>query len=893
MPQQDRRRFLKTGLIAGTAALLPRSGAAGDRGGVSLVVDPADPIASSAPAVWAAGQLERALCDAGIDVRSAARVEDAFPGDRLVVAAGHTAPVAASAMRPLRLSLDGGPERLALFAGDVRGRDALFACATDARGLTYALTEVAGRVRAAADPLAALAQRTAAVERPANAVRGVMRQFTSEALDTAWYHDREMWPAYLSMLAESRFNRFHLAFGLGYDALQGVADSDLLFLYPFLVDVPGYGVRVTNLDAARRDRNLQALRFISEQTVAHGLTFQLGVWMHGYELANSPQARHRVEGLTPSTHAAYCRDALTTVLRACPAISAVALRIHGESGIKEGSYEFWQTVFDGVPRAGRTIEIDLHAKGIDSEMIDRALQTKMPVNVSPKYWAEHLGLPYHQAEIRALERPVEGHAGAGLMTISEGARSFTRYGYADLMREDRRYTVRFRMFSGTQRILASGDPAAAAAHARAFTFCGATGMDLMEPLTCRGRRGSGVAGTARSGYADASLDTRWDWEKFTLWYRTWGLAAYNPGVDPAVPLRPLGAGAAAIAPGLARASRILPLVTTAHLPSAACDAYWPEIYWNQPMAAEPRPNPYGDSPPPKTFTHASPLDPELFAGIAEHAENLLGGRASAKYSPIAVASRLESLAAAVAIDPVAFRTRDTGTRRLAIDMHIQAALGRFFAAKLRAGVLYAIYERTGDRTALNDAVASYRTAAAAWAEIVEAARGVYAADLSASDRFSERGQWSDRQAAIDDDIARMQANIVPDVREAHAAEAIAQAHSAVEPAAVACRHTPPPRLAPGQPLPLTLTGPPSGPVRSIVCRYRHVNQAERFEQIAMTSAAGTWQCLIPASYTASPYPLQYYFIVSRSDGADALYPGLGPEWLGTPYVVVEAARRSP
>ena len=36
-------------------------------------------------------------------------------------------------------------------------------------------------------------------------------------------------------------------------------------------------------------------------------------------------------------------------------------------------------------------------------------------------------------------------------------------------------------------------------------------------------------------------------------------------------------------------------------------------------------------------------------------------------------------------------------RRLAIDVAIQAGLGRFFGAKFRAGVLYRIYEQTGDR----------------------------------------------------------------------------------------------------------------------------------------------------------------------------------------------------
>ena len=126
----------------------------------------------------------------------------------------------------------------------------------------------------------ALPQSTA--ERPANEVRSAMRQFTSEPLDKLWFYDREMWPHYLTMLAAERFNRFHLAFGFGYDSLGQVADSYLLFAYPFLLAVPGYNVRATNLSDEERDRNLQTLRFISDQAAARGLEFELGLWMHGY-----------------------------------------------------------------------------------------------------------------------------------------------------------------------------------------------------------------------------------------------------------------------------------------------------------------------------------------------------------------------------------------------------------------------------------------------------------------------------------------------------------------------------------------------------------------------------------------------------------------------------------
>ena len=152
----------------------------------------------------------------------------------------------------------------------------MLACGSDARGLVYALLELADRVRYGGEAQNPLLPGQPLVERPANEKRSVMRQFTSEPLDKLWFYDREMWPQYLTMLAGERFNRFHLAFGLGYDSLQRVEDSYLLFLYPFLLAVPGYNVRATNLPDAERDRNLEMLRFISEQTAARGIDFRTG-----------------------------------------------------------------------------------------------------------------------------------------------------------------------------------------------------------------------------------------------------------------------------------------------------------------------------------------------------------------------------------------------------------------------------------------------------------------------------------------------------------------------------------------------------------------------------------------------------------------------------------------
>ena len=144
-------------------------------------------------------------------------------------------------------------------------------------------------------------------ERPFNSIRSMTRLFTSDVEDKPWYNDREMWPQYLTMLAANRFNRFNLALGIGYDFIRNVTDAYFLFAYPFLLPVPGYNVRVPQLPDAERDQNLKMLNFIAEQTVARGMEFQLGIWMHGYEWIDTRNPNYTIEGLNRENHGPYCR----------------------------------------------------------------------------------------------------------------------------------------------------------------------------------------------------------------------------------------------------------------------------------------------------------------------------------------------------------------------------------------------------------------------------------------------------------------------------------------------------------------------------------------------------------------------------------------------------------
>lgn len=865
--------------------------------GVSIVVDPADKISSSKPSQWAVKELEKSLITKGMDVYRCRNISQARDGDLCIVAAGSDSSIAVRLLKDSNKKIPAVPEALGLIPVRSGDKQILLACGYDIRGLVYALLELSDKVKYSDEPVNSMNIQNSVIEQPANVIRSLNRLFVSEIEDKPWFYDREMWKEYLTMLTTQRFNRFNLSFGIGYDFLENVTDAYFLFAYPFLLSVPGYNVHVPQLPDSERDKNLETLKFISEQTAARGIQFQLGIWMHGYKWNNSPDANYTIEGLTPENHGPYCRDAIRQLLQTCPDISGITFRIHGESGVKEGSYSFWKKVFEGVASCGRKVEIDMHSKGITREIIDIALATGMPVNVSPKFWAEHLGLPYHQTDIRKFEIPKPDQKAEGLLNLSAGSRSFTRYGYADLLKEDRRYGVLHRIWPGTQRILLWGNPEMSAAYSKVFSFCGSAGAELMEPLSFKGRRGSGIAG-GRCAYLDKSLKPKWDWEKYLYSYRVFGRLAYNPDTEPDVWHRYLvkqfGDGAEAVKLALANAFPILPVVLTSHGVSAANNLYWPEIYTNLSIADPNNKNPFFDTPSPKVFGNVSPMDPQLFMGINDFADELLKGDYSGKYTPIEYAQWIEDYAEAASEQLTIAENKSKGKqkpefRRMAIDVAIAAGLGRFFGAKFRAGVLFGIFKQSGDRNALELSIKTYHKARNFWIELSETARDVYKHDITVSELDVLRGHWLDRLPAIDEDIDFMR-NILNEtpvttaVRKDKVQSAIEKALGRPQRDSVLCKHKQPKHFTAGKPLDLEISIEKK--VRTVTLYYRHVNQAERFKTIEMKQTGNSFGAAIPADYTETLYPLQYYFELRERPDNVWLYPGLSEKLTQQPYFVI-------
>ena len=910
----QRREFLKAA-GAVTVAGLTHTAFAEAGGRVSILIDAGNAIASGAPVRRAAERLRKALAAKGVQCAMAQSAEEAKVSSSCVVVSSAGASLTKGFAQPKTAITAAETVRLA--PGHLGGIPATLVSGIDQLGLVYGLLELAERVRFGAEPGAGLRVAEAIEEKPANEVRCVSRYFCSELEDKPWYYDKAFWGDYLDTLVASRFNRFTLAFGLEYDFPRGVTNDYLHLPYPYLVDVPGYGgVRVVQLadpegkalpapvplSKEEQRKNFEMLRFIAAETGARGLHFQLGIWTHAYQWTASPNAYHSIEGLTPETHAAYCRDALAIILKECPEIEGLTMRVHGESGIPEGSYPFWKTLFEAISGCGRKIEIDMHAKGVNTTMIDIAVATGMPVKLGAKYSAEQQSLGYNQADIRALEIPKPGHEGEGPFSLSSGARSFTRYGYADFLQQGARYKVLFRLWPGTQRHLLSADLEMAAAYGRTSHFCGAAGLELMEPLTFKGREGSGQPG-GRCAYADESLNPKADWGKFEYYYRVWGRRLYNPDADLESTRRYLrdgfGLGASSVEAALANASRVLPLVTSAHLCSASNHSFWPEINENMPIVLGSERSPYSDTPDPKCFGTVSPLDPQMFSTIVEFTGDLLAGRPNPKYSPIEVARWIEEMTAAssqaLATARVKARSRTSPEfRRMEEDVLIMNGLGNFFAAKLRSGVLFEIYQQTRSQQAGTLARAEYKKAREAWAKMAERAGKVYLSDISYGNVPGRRGNWSDRLPGIDKDIQAMEEKLKSPSAAAGSAGDAQRAILAVTETprrpSVSCHHAPPEGFQPGRPLSLSLLVPRAAAdvaPKSVHLHYRHVNQGERWSSVEMQLGGNRYTAAIPGDYTGSIYPLQYYFELRGGGSAAWFYPALNSTLSNQPYYAVD------
>jgi hypothetical protein len=183
------------------------------------------------------------------------------------------------------------------------------------------------------------------------------------------------------------------------------------------------------------------------------------------------------------------------------------------------------------------------------------------------------------------------------------------------------------------------------------------------------------------------------------------------------------------------------------------------------------------------------------------------------------------------------------------------------------------------------------------------AEPVYVSDITFGWDSHLRGHWSDRIEAIDQDLARMKKLLDEAKSGSTESSQVLTANlilmrelarniaSPSQPSRFAIVHEPPKKFEPGEEIAISATvnganGSASRGLQSGQLCYRHVNQAENYQTAEMKADGDRWVAVIPAEYTQSPFPLQYYFKLHSVVSQRSIYPGLGENLCTQPYYVI-------
>jgi hypothetical protein len=727
-------------LLVGAVFLLAicETGAAAETGEILFVVDKAlPPVAQNALV-----ELQRSATARGRALRV---VDRPASGAALMVFVGIAgqSPETDRALAAEQVRLPDAPESLAVRrCGE--GRASLLVCGRDARGLSYALRDVARSIELTDRDEKPLAHVIEEVTAPLLAVRNVSIHPMNADVERRWYFDEAFWRSYFGMLALHRFNQFTLTFS--------DQSNYLCPLYAFLLDMPEYpAVRVADHVGQERAKQLAMLRRIAELAEAHGIDFNLGIWMQ----APVPKYSGAVEvtGLPEgSALAEYCALGLRRLLDACPAIRGVQLRMNEEAGVAaDQQAAFFRPIFQAMRAAGRPVRVDLRYKGLQPATTQAALNEKLDVTVSTKFWSEHFGLPWHPTSVDTHWRE-------------------DRYSFGALLREPRAHRVVYQLWNvGSQRLTLWGDPEYARQFAESCRLGGGSGFEVFAPLTNQGY--GNRPGEWRAIADPAYRVGEWDQERYWFFYLCFGRMGFDPGTNPEVWRRELrlrfGDPSPVIRWAYRAASEVLPMITAARLPGASEWSWWPEMDTGGAL---------------REYMHIQPSDPAQFYAISRwkrtpgwrweewdvtpgFVEDVMSDRVTGKWTPWMIADRLERFAITIERQWAAAAPEKGATpewRMTEVDHRLLAELARYHAAKIRAATELAFFESDAQAGRIKLAEAHAVSALDAWKRLVALTEPVYHHDLvfgiakdSPRSKLGHHhtGHWRDRLPEVEADVA--------------------------------------------------------------------------------------------------------------------------------------------
>ncbi len=826
------------------------------------------------PVRLAMATLERSLAKKGISFEKTANLKNVKSNRVFVVESLETAATNTKFAKPESLSINKSSND---------DNEIWTIKGSDARGLQYALMNIAERIdwAAADNPFGEIREmnESADVE-----TRAISLYTMNRAYWESRFYNEDYWARYFDVLTKNRFNTVVVIFG--YENAGFLAPS-----YPYFFDVDGYpDVKMRSITPQAQAKNLKALNRMIDMAHERGLDFKVGIWDHIYRggvqaggLSNEELATfdtgHLVDGLNAENLPPYTKAALTKFMKEVPNLDGIQFRMHNESGLKRGAEmaQFWNEIFTMMKETSPNFKIDLRAKELPESIIKVAHDLGLNFTITTKYWMEQMGLPFHPTHINRenqLER---------------------RHGYADMLRYPKDYSIHWRMWNGgTNRLMLWGSPEYAKRFVASTHLYDGNGYEVNEPLATK---------MEAQPHDKPPFDIlnkpyqyyEYEFERYWHFYQVFGRLGYNPEIDSqswdAEFAQRFGARAGPkVKEALHKASWILPMIV------GACAPYG-KFPTTRGWAGKQR---FGDL---HQYAIAEGSDIQQFASFDTEAKLLIEGGETAKRLPSATSDWFKSThdeldELIVAIEQTANTDENKELFSTITDLRILSKLALFHATRIPAAVNYRIYERTKDPHALDDAMADEKEAIAVWQQVVAAAADVYAPDLMFGMR--ERafggivhhlsGHWKEELGYLEKGLMELEekrkelgVNNKPRTAPTYKPIPSGGINNLFQ-----ITHEPVKTAPLGQPIQISVHVEADNGVKWVRLRHRAVNQHLDYETLPMKSVEnGNYEVRVPAKMIDTTYNFMYFIEVMDKNGNGLIHPNLEVE---TPYVILELER---
>jgi hypothetical protein len=768
-------------------------------------------------------------------------------------------------------------EALTIWKTELLNKKILIISGFDDRGLMYGLLDVASRIGWSNNRHSPFSEVQEITERPDVPERAISLYTMNRTYWESRFYDEAYWKRYLDLLAQNRFNSMVVIFG--YENGGFLAPC-----YPYFFNTKEFpDIKMVGITASEQQRNLDALNNLIRMAHARGIKFSVGIWDHIYrggvqsggiaEMRDIPAqpVPGLVWGLNDSNLIPYTKAALAKFVRMVPELDGIQFRMHNESGLKKSEQDlFWSDIFNMMKAAVPHLRLDLRAKELPETVIQSAINTGINFRITTKYWMEQMGMPWHPTQINP-------------------EKSERRHSYAALLSYPQKYKMHWRLWNGgTSRILLWGDPEYVRRFAISSHLYDGEGYEVNEPLATK------MEAQPHNAVPFDLLNPSYryydfEFERYWHFFQVFGRIGYNPQTSPDVwqkefELRFGKKAAPLLEEALHKASWILPRIV------ASCYPY-SGFPMTRGWAEKQR---LGDLP---AFAKNAGSDLRQFANFDEEAQILVEGGETAKLLPSMNSLWFEQTSKEInqlvlKAQKAMGNQQNKEFNSTITDLKILSSLALYHARRIPAAVCFNIFTRTGDVTALDEAIVQERNAIEAWRQLVDAAGDVYASDLQMGVRSADLcGHWKDELVALEKGLTALlqeragfktgsTVKVAPRYKKAETFDN--DQFFRVE-------HHPITSAPAGMPITIDVRVNAVSGVKWVHLLYRNVNQEMEYQPLSMLPSGekDEYKATIPSEKINPKWDLMYHIEVMDKNGKGKIYPDFNWEM---PYRIIKLIR---